>query len=129
MKEAFVNKDLTVTIKDTQIPVPEAGHVLIRVVVSGLNPKDWKMPLVWPADGTPFNQGDDIAGYIEAVGDGVVGFNKGDRVAAFHQVMKPHGGFAEYAIAPGYTTFHIPPKTSFEGEPTFFLIKRNLCWN
>ncbi|KAJ6088064.1 chaperonin 10-like protein [Penicillium canescens] len=105
MKEAFVDKNISLTIRDTGIPVPEAGHVLIRVAVSGTNPKDWKMPLWWPTDGTPTNQGDDIAGYIEALGERVMGFHKGDRVAAY----------AEYAIAPDYTTFHIPAKTGFEG--------------
>ncbi|KAL4733826.1 GroES-like protein [Aspergillus similis] len=119
VRELMPEEDnISVTIRDTDIPVPEAGQVLIRVVVSGTNPKDWKLPLWWPTDGTPTNQGDDIAGYIEAVGEGVMGFHKGDRVAAFHQVMKPHGSYAEYAIAPGYTTFHIPAKTSFEEAAT-----------
>ncbi|KAJ5762718.1 chaperonin 10-like protein [Penicillium manginii] len=118
MKEAFIDKHLTVTIRDTEVPVPEAGQVLIRVVVSGSNPKDWKMALSWPPDGALFNQGDDIAGYIEAVGDDVLGFHKGDRVAAFHQVMKPHGSWAEYAIAPSVSTFHIPGHTSFEAAMT-----------
>ncbi|KAL4784903.1 GroES-like protein [Aspergillus varians] len=118
MKEAFVHKDLAVSIRDTGIPVPQAGQVLIRVVVSGTNPKDWKMPPHWPTDGSPFNQGDDIAGYVEAVGAGVVGFRKGDKVAAFHQVMTPHGSYAEYAIAWDSTTFHVPEKTSFEEAAT-----------
>lgn len=39
---------------------------------------------------------------------------KGDRVAAFHEMMQPHGSFAEYAIAHDYTTFHLPKTTSFE---------------
>ncbi|KAJ5128734.1 hypothetical protein N7448_002450 [Penicillium atrosanguineum] len=118
MKEAFVDKNTTLTIRDTDVPVPEAGQVLIRVVVSGTNPKDWKLPPLWPVDGTPTNQGDDLAGYIEAVGEDVMGFHKGDKVAAFHQVMKPHGSYAEYAIAPDHTTFHIPAKTSFEEAAT-----------
>lgn len=46
------------------------------------------------------NTGDDIAGTVEAVGEDVVGFNKGDRVAAFHEMTTSHGAFAEYAIAP-----------------------------
>ncbi|CAL5873962.1 uncharacterized protein PFLUO_LOCUS8247 [Penicillium psychrofluorescens] len=32
--------------------------------------------------------------------------------------MKPHGSYAEYAIAPEYTTFHIPAQTSFEEAAT-----------
>ena len=45
-------------------------------------------------------------------------FKVGDRVAAFHEMMKPHGSFAEYSIAEAHTTFHIPEKTSFEEAAT-----------
>jgi NADPH:quinone reductase-like Zn-dependent oxidoreductase len=40
----------------------------------------------------------------------------GDRVAAFHEMRTPGGSYAEYAVAWAYTTFHLPEKTSFEGE-------------
>lgn len=113
MKEALVDKTITVTIRDVPIPTPQPGQVLIRVVVSGTNPKDWRMPR-WMGL-RPTNQGDDIAGYVEAVGDGVTAFRKGDKVAAFHEMRSPHGSYAEYAIAWEYTTFHLTDKTSFEG--------------
>lgn len=113
MKAAFVDKDLTVTVRDTATPVPAPGQVLIRIVVSGTNPKDWKLPRWIP--GEPSNQGDDIAGYVEAVGEGVVNFRKGDKVAAFHEMMTPNGSWAEFGIAWEHTTFHLPEKTSFEG--------------
>lgn len=60
------------------------------------------------------NAGDDIAGTIAAVGEDVIEFHVGDRVAAFHEILQPDGAYAEYAIAPATTTFHIPAKTSFE---------------
>lgn len=41
MKEAIVKKDLTVEIIDSEIPKPGPDQVLIKVVVSGCNPKDW----------------------------------------------------------------------------------------
>jgi D-arabinose 1-dehydrogenase-like Zn-dependent alcohol dehydrogenase len=41
MKEAQVNKGLEVNIKDVEIPQPGPKQVVIRVVVSGSNPKDW----------------------------------------------------------------------------------------
>jgi NADPH:quinone reductase-like Zn-dependent oxidoreductase len=41
MKEAQVAKGLAVTIKDIPVPEPEAEQVVIKVVVSGSNPKDW----------------------------------------------------------------------------------------
>lgn len=114
MKQAFVDKTVSVAVQDTEVPVPKADEVLIRVAVSGTNPKDWKVP-GW-FDRPPANQGDDIAGYIETVGSDVVGFKKGDRVAAFHEMLSPFGSYGEYAIAHAHTTFHIPEKTSFEGQ-------------
>ncbi|OIW28137.1 GroES-like protein [Coniochaeta ligniaria NRRL 30616] len=111
MKEATVSKGPKVHIVDSPIPEPDADQVLIKVVVSGSNPKDWKVP-EWV--GNNINQGDDIAGIIEKVGANVTEFKPGDRVAAFHEIMAPHGSYAEYAIAAAHTTFHIPKKTSFE---------------
>lgn len=107
--------DLKVRIVDSAIPTPAEGQVLIRVVAAGMNPKDWRVPESFRWEG---NQGDDVAGYIEAVGPGAATteFRKGDRVAAFHQMVTPHGGYAEYALAWAHTTFHIPDKTSFEGR-------------
>jgi NADPH2:quinone reductase len=81
----------------------------------GSNPKDWKLPVLM---GMESNSGDDVAGTVEAVGEDVVGFPKGDRVAAFHVMSTPHGAFAEYAVAPYYTTFHIPKATSYEEAAT-----------
>ncbi|KAL2824586.1 GroES-like protein [Aspergillus pseudoustus] len=120
MKEALVDKTLTVTIHDSPIPSPGPNQLLIRVVACGMNPKDWKAPELvgWPADGKPTNQGDDIAGYVEAMGEGVVGFHKGDKVAAFHQVMTPNGGYAEFALVWEHTTFHLAEATSFEEAAT-----------
>ena len=113
MKEAKITLGPKVEIVDSQVPSPEAGQVLIKVVVSGSNPKDWKIA-EWMPHLTPLNTGDDIAGTIEKVGDGVTDFKAGDRVAAFHEMMTSNGSFAEYAIAPAHTTFHLPEKTSFE---------------
>jgi NADPH2:quinone reductase len=41
MKEAIVQTDLSVQIVDSPIPTPNADQVLIKVAVSGCNPKDW----------------------------------------------------------------------------------------
>ena len=71
------------------------------------------MPHFLP-DKPPMNQGDDIAGIVEKVGSRVWEFKPGDRVAAFHEMMTPHGSWAEYAVAWQHTTFHIPKETTFE---------------
>src|SRR3954469_11987299 len=99
MKEAIVSPDTSVMITDSPYPTPGPGEVLVKVVVAGeqlyllnptvsatnkllgTNPKDWKFPL-W--DKKAHDSGDDLAGVVEAVGDDVLGFSKGQRVAGFH---------------------------------------------
>ncbi|KAL8998635.1 MAG: hypothetical protein Q9188_006061 [Gyalolechia gomerana] len=78
MKEAIVQPDLEVNIVDSPIPVPKDDEVVIKVVVSGSNPKDWKRP-VW--SNAAHNSGDDIAGVVHQVGRNVHEFKPGDRVA------------------------------------------------
>ena len=122
MKEARVYKDddlgVKVKLHDVPIPTPAPDQVLIKVVVSGSNPKDWKILSLY-AGYDAFNSGDDIAGIVESVGSDTIGeFKPGDRVAAFHTMMTPSGSFAEYALAPATTTFHIPERTSFEEAAT-----------
>ncbi|KIX02697.1 uncharacterized protein Z518_08639 [Rhinocladiella mackenziei CBS 650.93] len=121
MKSAHVFKktdtELEVRLQDLAIPSPEPNQVLIKVIVAGTNPKDWKYPLLIK-NASGLNTGDDVAGYIEAVGSNVTEFKVGDRVAAFHEMGKPYGAFAEYAIAWEKTTFHLPQATSFEEAAT-----------
>lgn len=120
MEEALVsctNSSLEVKIHSVPIPKPGPNEVLIKVVASGTNPKDWKFP-EWFEKFNGTNTGDDIAGYIHQVGDNVCEFKVGDRVAAFHDYMTPHGSFAEYAIGKVHATFHLPPHISFEAAAT-----------
>ncbi|KAF2095565.1 zinc-binding oxidoreductase-like protein ToxD [Rhizodiscina lignyota] len=114
MKEALVTAGPTVRIVDSPIPQPGPTQVLIKVIVSGSNPKDWKVPEWSPQKFNDTNTGDDIGGIVEKVGDQVFEFRYGDRVAAFHTMRTPGGSYAEYALAEQHTTFHIPKKTSFE---------------
>lgn len=122
MKEALVHakgdkSGVTVEVHDTAIPEPGANQVIIKVAVSGTNPKDWKMPIFAPkANGT--NAGDDIAGTIYAVGSNVTEFKNGDRVAGYHEIGTAGGSFAEYGVVEAHTTFHIPNSVSFEEAAT-----------
>ncbi|KAL0940299.1 quinone oxidoreductase [Colletotrichum truncatum] len=118
MKEAIIDNTLHVEIHDVPLPTPGPGQILIRTVVSGTNPKDWKMPKLWAPNNEPMNHGDDIAGYVELVGEGVTGFQKGDRVAAFHEMGMPHGSFAEYSVAWARSSFHLPGHVTFEEAAT-----------
>ncbi|KAK2687203.1 hypothetical protein QWA68_014248 [Fusarium oxysporum] len=95
MKEAIIHKGTEVEIVDSPIPEPKPDEVIIQVVVSGCNPKDWKLP-EWT--GIPLNQGDDIGGVVYKVGADVTEFKEGDLVAALHEMMTPGGSYAEYAL-------------------------------
>lgn len=65
----------TVKIIDAPIPDPNDDQVVIKVVVSGSNPKDWKVPDIgYLKVREGVNQGDDIAGVVEKVGKNVVEF-------------------------------------------------------
>lgn len=84
------------------IPLPDAKQVLIKVIVSGCDPKDWKVPELAADysnadDGTfmakakaGINQGDDIAGIVEAVGKDVIEFKvRGYLGGSYHVSLTP----------------------------------------
>lgn len=64
------------------------------------------------------NSGDDLAGIVHSVGAGVYEFKPGDRVAAYHVTGSENGSFAEYSVAPDWTTFHLGNDVSFEEAAT-----------
>lgn len=93
MKQVINLPGPTAVLQDAPIPEPNDDQVLIKVVVSGSNPKDWKVPEVakdpdnslfsrydFVRDGV--NQGDDIAGVVEKVGKNVVEFKVCPRPAS-----------------------------------------------
>ncbi|KAI0094316.1 GroES-like protein [Irpex rosettiformis] len=108
-------------IKFQEFPVPSPGpnEVLIQNVAVASNPKDWKIPQ-W-VDGYSGVEGNDVAGYVVKVGEGVTEFKGGERVAAFTKMMTQDpksGAYIQYSVAPASTTFPIPESTSFEEAAT-----------
>jgi NADPH:quinone reductase-like Zn-dependent oxidoreductase len=94
-------------ITDIDRPVPGAGEALVRVRATSVNPYDWhflrgepRVARLMPGMGLRQPRytvlGTDIAGTVEAVGDGVTRFRPGDDVFA----LLPAGGFAEYVVVP-----------------------------
>src|ERR1700749_4989613 len=72
---------------DVEDPAPGSGQLLVRVKAAGINPGEGKireglLHEMWPAT-FPSGQGSDLAGVVEAVGDGVSGFAAGDEVIGF----------------------------------------------
>lgn len=99
---------------ETAVPTPDAGEVLIRVGMTGLNSADVRIMrgeplLVRLAFGlrrpkTPV-PGRDVAGTVESIGSGVRSFAVGDRVVG---ELPGAGGLAEYVVAPADRLVAVP---------------------
>lgn len=96
-------------------PVLRPGTLLIRVVAAGINPFDWKL-IDGIMDGHmqhqfPLIMGNDAAGTVEAVGEGVTRFKAGDNVyGQFIHSPIGEGAYAEYAIVPEKALISRTPK-------------------
>lgn len=95
-----------------ELPVPEpgAGQVRVRVGASGVNFIDTYFREGRYPSPLPLTLGQEAAGTVDAVGEGVSGFAVGDRVAW----TGTRGTYAEFALAPVSDLLHIPASLSFE---------------
>ena len=89
--------------EDVEQPVPGAGQVRLRVAATTFNGVDanirgGNMQGPIPVE-LPHIPGIDVAGTVDALGEGVDGLAVGDRVIGFLPMAGP-GATAEYAIAP-----------------------------
>ncbi len=78
----FGDNDGDVEVRDIAVPDVLPGTVLIRTVAVGVCGSDlhmWRNKHSWPTK-IPVALGHEAAGYIEAIGDGVTGWEIGDRV-------------------------------------------------
>ena len=104
---------------ERDIPDPGPGEVRVRIVVSGVNPTDWKARAgARPGTPTPFPEivpNQDGAGVVDAVGSGVTKFEAGDRVWVFlaaHE--RPTGTAQEFTVLPAARVIRLPDAASFE---------------
>ena len=102
----------TLELRELPDPVPGKGQLLVRVKACAINYPDvliiedryqFKPP-------RPFAPGGEIAGIVEAVGDGVEGWAAGDRLIS----MLGHGGLAEKVVVDARLALPLPPERSFE---------------
>jgi NADPH:quinone reductase-like Zn-dependent oxidoreductase len=105
-------------LQDLERPKPESGEVLVRVKATTVAGDDWHlmrglpyfartaMGLRRPSSAIP---GQDLAGVVEAIGEGVTEFALGDEVFGWN-----HGTFAEYVAVPVGNLTHKPANLSFE---------------
>jgi NADPH2:quinone reductase len=93
------------------VPEPGAGQVRVRLVRAGVNPTDWKSRAGSTAT-MPFPEvtpGQDGAGVVDAVGDGVSGLAPGDDVWLYlGQHGSPYGTAAEYCVLDAARAVRLP---------------------
>ncbi|OSX61003.1 hypothetical protein POSPLADRAFT_1034548 [Postia placenta MAD-698-R-SB12] len=104
------------------VPVytPGPGEILVKVHACALNPVDWKIQAYEIyINKFPAVHGVDIAGTVEALGEGVTGFAKGDRVLTQGVINEiTHGGFQQYTLSNADVTAKIPDNISFDQAST-----------
>ena len=103
---------------EREVPAPGGGEVRIRVVVSGVNPTDWKSRRgsgSGSGTGSEFVPNQDGSGIVDAVGLGVDGLAVGDRVwMSLSAWQRPLGGTAqEFTVLPGERVLRLPDSVSF----------------
>jgi NADPH:quinone reductase-like Zn-dependent oxidoreductase len=112
----------TLRIAEVGKPAPNADEVLVKVLGISVNPADWRSMRAKPFFSRatlgllrPKHRilGGDIAGQVEALGNGVTQFKPGDEVYA-SLLDHGYGGFAEYVSVPVGVMSSKPANLSFE---------------
>jgi NADPH:quinone reductase len=92
------------------VPKPGSGQVLVKIEAVGVNFIDTYFREGRYPEQLPFIPGQEAAGTVIALGEGVIGFKEGDRVAW----NGTRGTYAEFACAPAAELLKIPDAMSFE---------------
>lgn len=93
------------------LPTPAPGEICVRVRAAGVNRPDIVQRIgLYPAPpGASDILGLEVAGEVEAVGDGVTRWSVGDRVCA----LLGGGGYADYAVVDARQALPVPDGLDF----------------
>jgi NADPH2:quinone reductase len=117
------------TYEQIEVAPPGKGEVRISQKACGINYIDtYFRSGMYPAPSSPFVAGNEAAGVVTALGEGVSGFKVGDRVAYVVNL----GGYAAERNVPADRLVHVPDTISFEqaagmmlkGMTTQYLLRR-----
>lgn len=104
------------TLSEVEPAEPGPGEVRVRIVVSGVNPTDWKARA--SSSSSSFERrvpNQDGAGIVDALGSGVTGLAVGDRVWLWDAAYERTEGTAqEFAVVPARQAVPLPSHASFD---------------
>jgi NADPH2:quinone reductase len=107
------------SVTEREVPEPGPGEVRVRVVVSGVNPTDWKSRAgssTRPRASNESVPNQDGAGIVDAVGPGVSELAPGDRVWIY--LAAPDNGLTgtaqEYTVQPAGHLVRLPDEVSLD---------------
>lgn len=121
--QAMLSKEVggpeTLVLEDMPTPEPGKKQVRIRVHAAGVNFPDTLIirDMYQMKPPRPFAPGGEIAGVIDAVGEGVDGFKEGDRVLG----MSGFGGFASHVVIDAVKVIKIPDAMPYDEAACFVL--------
>ena len=106
------------TFEDVEVPAPKAGEVRIKNHAIGLNYLDvYFRSGAYPAPTLPFVPGNEGAGEVLSLGEGVTGFKVGDRIA----YPAPMGSYAEERNIPANALVKLPDAVTYEQAASLML--------
>jgi NADPH2:quinone reductase len=130
MKSWWIRSDDAKTaleLRESASPEPEAGELLVRVRAASLNRGEFIASVgLHAASAEAKPAGQECAGEVVKVGDGVTGFASGDRVMG-----RARGAFAERAIMVAREAMAIPARLSWEeaaSVPLVFLVGYDMLY-
>ena len=109
----------TLTMGELPVPVAGPGQVVIAVKACSINFPDTLMivDLYQFKPARPFAPGGEVAGVIDAIGEGVTGFTVGDRVIG----LCGNGGLTEKVAVQTFNVFKLPEGMSFDDGSALLL--------
>ena len=111
-----VGSSAVLIVEDVARPEPGPGEVRVRLRVAGVNPTDWKMR----SSATPAHAfqvpGQDGAGEVDAVGEGVDAARIGQRVWVWFAAARGRqwGTAAQWTVVPDRQAVRLPDEVTFE---------------
>lgn len=100
---------------DREVPEPGPGEVRVRLRRAGVNPTDWKFRAGMMRGFDEVTPGQDGAGIVDAVGEGVEHLRVGDRVwLLLAQHGRAHGTAADYTVHSADRVVHLPDGASYD---------------